>query len=271
MAALDINATPATQQSPTPPNRPGRLRIPLDCRDAAYTRDAVAKALYERLFTSIVRNVNVALGQVPGSALPPIGVLDIFGFESFAKNGLEQLLINYASESLQSTFNQQVFEAELKLFAEENIECGLREYPNNARCVELLSSRNWGVLSSLNAECSHPSPTDAKFLAHLYDQCDGRSPYFLQPAQKADRKDAFAIRHYAGVVQYSVGDWILKNNDSIPEGLPDLARSSTSSALVASLFESDHDDERGRSIARPTVSSLFSGNMGAVSALAPQI
>ena len=37
-----------------------------------------------------------------------IGMLDIFGFESFKKNSLEQLLINFANERLQAHFNECV-------------------------------------------------------------------------------------------------------------------------------------------------------------------
>lgn len=35
-----------------------------------------------------------------------ISLIDIFGFESFRRNGFEQLLINYASEKLQQMFIQ---------------------------------------------------------------------------------------------------------------------------------------------------------------------
>ncbi|CAE7694189.1 MYO9B, partial [Symbiodinium microadriaticum] len=73
-----------------------------------YARDAVAKAVYKMVFDWIVSRIASALQPegVHSEPLPCIGVLDIFGFESFVENGLEQLLINYANESLQLTFNQ---------------------------------------------------------------------------------------------------------------------------------------------------------------------
>lgn len=65
-----------------------------DQAQAEFGRDALAKAIYDRLFTWIVERINKAI-EVPNKNLQKrfnrvIGVLDIYGFEIFDNNNFEQ-------------------------------------------------------------------------------------------------------------------------------------------------------------------------------------
>jgi hypothetical protein len=76
--------------------------VPITVSQANDARDALAKELYSRIFTWLVAKINASTAAPPNprAAAPPgtIGLLDIFGFESFQINRFEQLLINYANE-----------------------------------------------------------------------------------------------------------------------------------------------------------------------------
>nr|GMC62923.1 myosin-6-like isoform X1 [Ipomoea batatas]GMC64736.1 myosin-6-like isoform X1 [Ipomoea batatas]GMD82474.1 myosin-6-like isoform X1 [Ipomoea batatas] len=57
----------------------------LDPQAAATSRDALAKTVYSKMFDWLVEKINNSIGQDPDSQLM-IGVLDIYGFESFKTN-----------------------------------------------------------------------------------------------------------------------------------------------------------------------------------------
>jgi len=75
--------------------------------ECAYGRDALAKLLYSQLFLYIVDNINAALNlqqnqsssdgsSVVGGKRRFIGVLDIYGFETFEINSFEQFCMSSA-------------------------------------------------------------------------------------------------------------------------------------------------------------------------------
>lgn len=67
----------------------------LDPESAAVSRDALAKIVYSRLFDWLVNKINNSIGQDPQSKFL-IGVLDIYGFESFKTNRCSTALSNFA-------------------------------------------------------------------------------------------------------------------------------------------------------------------------------
>lgn len=84
------------------------LRKSHDIKQAEFGRDALAKAIYDRLFTWIIQRINKTI-LVPGTTVHKrfnkvIGVLDIYGFEVFDLNSFEQFCINYCNEKLQQLF-----------------------------------------------------------------------------------------------------------------------------------------------------------------------
>ena len=78
---------------------------PMKMADALFARDALAKAIYAKLFDWIVVQINRSLKRKSGKSHKFIGVLDIYGFETFEINSFEQFCINYANEKLQQQFN----------------------------------------------------------------------------------------------------------------------------------------------------------------------
>lgn len=55
--------------------------IPLKLEEALSTRDALSKTIYDKIFDWLIKKINATL--VSKQADYFIGILDIFGFESF--------------------------------------------------------------------------------------------------------------------------------------------------------------------------------------------
>ena len=90
---------------------------------AIYARDALAKAIYERLFNWLVKKLNNSLESKSiknGKIL--MGLLDIYGFEIFHKNNFEQFCINYCNEKLQQLFIELTLKQEQEEYRREQIE-----------------------------------------------------------------------------------------------------------------------------------------------------
>ncbi|CAK4726043.1 unnamed protein product [Aphanomyces euteiches] len=201
-----------------------------DLRQASFSRDTIAKIIYEQVFGSLMRQCAAALeyNAEKKDELPYIGVLDIFGFEDFEpnnRNSLEQLLINYANESLQSLFNQCILKAEQELYQTEHIWSPqnanllfpfgefdtpttttpvfdqqphqLVSYDDNKECLSLIAAKNDGMFSVLDTVGKLAGPTDRKLIERFHTLFK-KHPCFVAPHPK-DMVHTFCIRHFAGV------------------------------------------------------------------------
>ena len=87
-------------------------------------RDAVAKAIYDRIFRWIVNRINQLLAPTAAEMTGEreIGILDIFGFEHFERNSFEQICINVANEQLQFFFIEHIFLLEKEEYRKEGVD-----------------------------------------------------------------------------------------------------------------------------------------------------
>ena len=74
------------------------------------------------MFDWLLSLVNGKLSAKSDEADTFIGILDMFGFESFKVNYFEQLCINYCNEKLQQLFIEFVFKQEVELYKEQGIQ-----------------------------------------------------------------------------------------------------------------------------------------------------
>nr|DBA25354.1 TPA: hypothetical protein GDO54_012892 [Pyxicephalus adspersus] len=194
-------------------------------KEAAYARDACAKAFYERLFCWIVGRINNIIevknydARIHGKNTV-IGVLDIYGFEIFENNSFEQFCINYCNEKLQQLFIELILRQEQDEYQREGIEWQHIEYFNNQIIVDLVEQPHKGIISILDEAClTVGHVTDTIFLESMNSKL-GKHPHFssrkLSPTDKsmAFNRD-FRIKHYAGDVTYSVEGFLDKNKDTL--------------------------------------------------------
>ncbi|XP_031466229.1 unconventional myosin-Vb-like, partial [Phasianus colchicus] len=172
-------------------------------------RDALAKFLYARLFFWVLEILNGALrGTKERQRF--IGVLDIYGFESFESNSFEQFCINYANEKLQQQFNWHVFKLEQEEYVKEGVPWSLIEFGDNQGCLDLIEGK-LGLLDLLDEECKVPMGSDLGWAHKLYGR-HSSSPYFRKPRAE---DGTFVVRHFAYEVRYDSRAFVEKNRDTV--------------------------------------------------------
>jgi myosin-5 len=203
-------------------------------QQATVVRDSVAKFIYSSLFDWLVERTNESLAteEVLASAHSFIGVLDIYGFEHFAKNSFEQFCINYANEKLQQEFNAHVFKLEQEEYLREEIDWTFIDFADNQPCIDLIEGK-LGVLSLLDEESRLPMGSDEQFVTKLHHNFSGDKHKFYKKPRFG--KSSFTVCHYAIDVTYESDGFIEKNRDTVPDEHMQVLKSSSNTFLTEVL------------------------------------
>jgi myosin-5 len=234
------------------------VHTPMTIESATKALEALIKTVYGAAFDFIVERVNASIVDAnSGDGKASIGVLDIFGFETFDTNSFEQLCINYTNEALQQQFNKYVFKLEQQEYEKEGIMWKFISFPDNQDVLDLIDMKHTGVLALLDEQCILPKSTDEKFTRYLYARCDKHPRFSATSSQRVEY--VFSIEHYAGYVEYSTDGWIEKNKDQLPAAASDLLTSSDFELIGNIRKYVRTEDRAGRgTVATKSVSSQFS-------------
>lgn len=212
-----------------------RLYTPYNIDQALDARDAIAKTLYDGLFTWLLiklnEKTNGKLSEEQHQNIKTIAMLDFFGFENLNENSFEQLCINYGNEKLQQHFIQFVFKLEQQEYVKEKIDCELIEFQDNVQVINLLVKKPIGIFPLLDDECNFPKASDQSFL----DKCHYNHALNELYARPRMSSFDFGIKHFSGVVWYSADGFLDKNRDTLKNDVIELLISSKMS-MVSKMF-----------------------------------
>merc|ERR1712130_263149 len=184
-----------------------------------------AKAVTKRLTTA---NIKVMKNNLY------IGILDVFGFENFYINSLEQFCINYTNEKLQQFFNYHIIRSEQEEYVRESVFWTPLKVPDNEDYIKFVEGKDYGFFKILDGACKAPKPTCEAFMRDLFKR-HGKNPC-LEKATKpgagnarggptkrrrsgrnrnSKKFDGFQIEHFADTVAYQIDKFLVKNMEAV--------------------------------------------------------
>ncbi|XP_034827357.1 neither inactivation nor afterpotential protein C isoform X2 [Maniola hyperantus] len=193
-----------------------------EARDA---RDTLASALYKRLVDWLINLINAKLSfmrAVFGDKYS-VSLLDMFGFECYHRNRLEQLIVNTTNEQMQFLYNQRVFAWEMQEAAEEEVPVTDLMFYDNKNSVDQLMGKPLGIFHILD-EASRAGNGQEFIMTTVKSKCKG-------PYVKLSGTHEFCVAHYTGKVNYDAREMADKNKDFLPPEMIETMRASTNITL----------------------------------------
>jgi len=228
-------------------------------------RNSVAREIFDRLFRFIIDAINNNANKRNSVASVSyeesenyIGLLDIFGFEIFEINSMEQLCINYCNEILQNYFNHVIFEAEKQLYLYEGISCTTISCNDNTNIINEIQL----LFKALDEESKIPKGNSITWYekqrraAGVTSKDKDSAPVKYPPS-----KNVFIIKHYAGNVEYLPNYFMEKNTESLSHDIG-TCLSLSNDSFMQKMF-SDLVEVKGerRTLSQKSITFKFQGQL----------
>ncbi|KAK9888017.1 hypothetical protein WA026_000301 [Henosepilachna vigintioctopunctata] len=175
-------------------------------------KNSFMRFLYDSLFHYLVTTINNQIFYEKEHDC--LGILDIYGFESFFLNTFEQLCINYANERLQQYYIQDYFKKQMNYAYEKYEKITKFDLSKYNERINLLDG-SLSVFGILNEECLVKRYNTDIFIGSRLSNSLSKNEFFI--ARSDSRNTKFSIKHYAGTVEYDCRSMVNKNRDKIPE------------------------------------------------------
>ncbi|XP_070699771.1 unconventional myosin-XIX [Pempheris klunzingeri] len=232
---------------------------PCSQAECSVRRDCLAKVIYAQLFEWLVTFINNSICADKSTWCNFIGVLDVYGFECFHINNLEQLCINYANEKLQQHFVAHYLRAQQEEYVSEGLQWSFIKYQDNQSCLDLMEGSPVSVFSLLNEESRLNRTSDAKTLRirlekELHDNAN-------ISWDKFSKEPHFTVAHYAGKVSYQIQGMVEKNKDPVPPELTSMLQKSDDPLLRQIFADKDAENPTTKGLSKVTVVSKFKNSL----------
>ena len=228
------------------------IESPLTIENCITSRDSLAKEIYNRLFLWIVKKMNSRLSPIYSSDSEEdeifndkntkyIGLLDIYGFECFENNSLEQLCINYTNEQLQKLYINDFFQYEIDELTKEGLsdKTNFIKFTDNQPIIDLIDLSPTGIFLKLD-DCSFQDKTDKYFVELLKTEL-AKNKYILLPKIKNDM--VIKIKHSAKDVPYNCNNFVYKNKDELKYSMIKIFANSENKTIKKIFFISLTNEE----------------------------
>ena len=228
------------------------IESPLTVENCVTSRDSLAKEIYNRLFLWIVKKMNSRLSPIYSSDSEEdeifnnkntkyIGLLDIYGFECFENNSLEQLCINYTNEQLQKLYINDFFQYEIDELNKEGLsdKTSFIKFTDNQPIIDLIDLSPNGIFLKLD-DCSFQDKNDKYFVEILKTEL-AKNKYIILPKIKNDM--IFKIKHSAKDVPYNCNNFVCKNKDELKYSMIKIFANSENKTIKKIFFISLTNEE----------------------------